>query len=117
MDLTLHPFSDILTIPMAQKSGFILTPITSLPFGNVTNSKFEHDDNMCVCQSPSRTESVFKQNVPSFLFRALISDGLHCQELKTADVELQDSTKVPKAAKFGTEKPKMLRVEKAKMQY
>ena len=117
MDLTLHPFPDILTIPMAQKSGFILTPFTSLPFGNVTNSKFEHDDNMCVCQSPSRTESVFKQNAPSFLFRALIPDGLHCQELKTADVELQDSTKVPKAAKFGTEKPKMLRVEKAKMQY
>ena len=86
MDLTLHPFPDILAIPMAQKSSFILTPFTSLPFGNVTNSKFEHDDNMCVCQSPSRTESVFKQNVPSFLFRALIPDGLHCQELKTADV-------------------------------
>ena len=39
MDLTLHPFPDILAIPMAQKSGFILTPFTSLPFGNVTNSK------------------------------------------------------------------------------
>ena len=106
MDLTLHPFSDILTIPMAQKSGFILTPITSLPFGNVTNSKFEHDDNMCVCQSPSRTESVFKQNVPSFLFRALIPDGLHCQELKTADVELQDRTKVPKLQNLGRKSQK-----------
>ena len=50
---------------------------------------------------------MFKQNVPRFLFRALIPPGLHCRELKTADVELGGLNKIaakPKAAKFVKQK-------------
>lgn len=50
---------------------------------------------------------MFKQNVPRFLFRALIPPGLHCRELKTADVELRGLNKIaakPKAAKFVKQK-------------
>ena len=50
---------------------------------------------------------MFKQNVPRFLFRALIPAGLHCRELKTADVELRGLNKIaakPKAAKFVKQK-------------